>query len=58
MATFSSKSKESCKLDMCNLCCVTMDSMKKKNFSIDNLKKCYRECSKGKIKFSYFFFRI
>ena len=51
MASFSSKSRESCKLDMCNLCCVTMDSMKKKNFSVDNLKKCYRECSKGKLNF-------
>lgn len=34
-----------CKLDMCNLCCVTMDPMKRKNYSFDNLKKCFKDCS-------------
>merc|ERR1712151_260533 len=42
---FSIIQKESCKLDMCNLCCVTMDSMKSKNFSADSLKRCYADCS-------------
>ncbi len=36
-----------CKLDMCNLCCVTMDSIKKKSFSFDNLKTCFIGCNKG-----------
>ncbi len=34
-----------CKLDMCNLCCVTMDPMKKKNYSVENMKKCFYACS-------------
>lgn len=34
-----------CKLDYCNLCCVTMDPMKKKNYSVDNMKKCFKDCS-------------
>jgi len=37
-----------CKLDMCNLCCVSMDAIKKKSFSFENLKKCFKGCTKGK----------
>lgn len=36
-----------CKLDMCNLCCVTMDPIKKKIYSLDNMKKCFSDCSRG-----------
>lgn len=53
MNQFSQKSKEACKLDMCNLCCVTMDAMKKKNYSFDNLKKCFKECNSGKKNFYF-----
>ena len=50
MESFSDIQKEACKLDMCNLCCVTMDAMKKKNYSVDNLRNCYRDCNKGNLK--------
>lgn len=36
-----------CKLDMCNLCCVTIDNIKKKSYSFSNVKSCYEQCSKG-----------
>ena len=36
-----------CKIDMCNLCCVTMDPIKKKIYSFDNTKKCFEDCSKS-----------
>jgi hypothetical protein len=38
-----------CKLDMCNLCCSTMDAMRKKNYSFDNLKMCFQDCSQSNI---------
>lgn len=38
--------KKTCKIDMCNLCCTTMDMMKSKNYSIDSMKKCFQDCSK------------
>merc|ERR1719362_1710603 len=44
---FSEIQKDACKLDMCNLCCVTMDSIKSKNFSVDSLKRCYNDCSEA-----------
>lgn len=47
MGSLTIKSKEACKLDMCNLCCVTMDAVKNKSYSIKNLKNCYNDCSKG-----------
>jgi hypothetical protein len=50
-----------CKLDMCNLCCVTMDNMKKKSYSFNNVKSCYDKCARGKNIFNYKFnilFRI
>jgi len=60
MNSISQTAKESCKLDMCNLCCVTMDSMKSKSYSTNNLTKCYKDCNKGKYhKYflnNYFFF--
>ena len=42
-----------CKTDMCNLCCVTMDAMKSKNFSLDSMRRCYKDCNNGNI---FFFF--
>jgi hypothetical protein len=44
---FDPKLINSCKLDMCNLCCVGMDSMKNKNYSIPNLKSCFLDCTKS-----------
>lgn len=38
-----------CKLDMCNLCCVTMDPMKNKKYSWDNSQKCFDACATGNI---------
>jgi hypothetical protein len=35
-----------CKLDMCNLCCVGMDSIKHKNYSFPNLKSCFLDCAR------------
>jgi hypothetical protein len=34
-----------CKLDMCNLCCVGMDTIKNRNYSFSNLKNCFVDCS-------------
>merc|ERR1711957_806751 len=45
MQSFSEVQKDACKLDMCNLCCVTMDAMKSKNYSMESLKRCYRDCN-------------
>lgn len=42
-----------CKLDMCNLCCVTMDPIKKKNYSFDNVKKCFEDCSTSKFQLTF-----
>ena len=36
-----------CKLDMCNLCCVAMDTIKNKNYSVPNMKACFKDCSKN-----------
>jgi hypothetical protein len=38
--------KKTCKLDMCNLCCSTIDVMKKTLYSVDTMKKCFEDCSK------------
>ena len=32
---------------MCNLCCVAMDGIKKKNYSVPNLRSCFADCSKS-----------
>jgi hypothetical protein len=40
------ESKRICKLDMCNLCCSTIDSIKHKQFSFDSQKKCFEDCNK------------
>lgn len=45
MKDYDTTMKNFCKLDMCNLCCVTMDPIKKKNYSTDNIKKCFNDCS-------------
>merc|ERR1711957_469540 len=45
-ATYNPKLINSCKLDMCNVCCVGMDAIKKKNYSVPNLKSCFSDCSK------------
>jgi len=34
-----------CKLDMCNLCCVTMDKIRNKTFSSQNMMKCFESCA-------------
>jgi hypothetical protein len=49
MAIFNQVQKESCKLDMCNLCCVTMDAIKTKIYSVNSLRRCYDECNKSKL---------
>jgi hypothetical protein len=41
---------KTCKLDMCNLCCSTIDTMKSKFYSLDTIKKCFKDCSE---KFNY-----
>lgn len=38
--------KKTCKLDMCNLCCSTLDIMKSTLYSIDTMKKCFEDCGK------------
>ncbi len=53
MQKFSLKSKESCKLDMCNLCCITMDAVRSKSYSIKNLTNCYNDCNRGKCKIEF-----
>jgi hypothetical protein len=37
-----------CKLDLCQLCCVTMDVVRSKNYSYDSFKGCFAECAKSK----------
>lgn len=43
-----------CKQDVCNLCCATMDPIKHKNYSIENQKNCYLDCEKSKFLFNNF----
>ena len=38
--------KKICKLDMCNLCCSTMEVLKKKPFGMETIKNCLNDCSK------------
>jgi len=47
MASFNINLINYCKLDMCNLCCVGMDTIKNKNYSVPNLKNCFIDCSKN-----------
>lgn len=47
MISFNPILVNSCKLDMCNLCCVGMDTIKNKNYSVPNLKACFKDCSKN-----------
>lgn len=35
-----------CKLDMCNLCCVNLNTIKKKNHAFETVKSCFNDCSK------------
>lgn len=60
MGSFSEIQKEACKLDMCNLCCISMDSMKQKQYSLDNLRECYTDCNNGKLFLNkiYYILRI
>ena len=46
-STYAPKLVNNCKLDMCNVCCVGMDAIKKKNYSVPNLTQCYNDCSKS-----------
>jgi hypothetical protein len=39
------ESKKTCKLDMCNLCCSTLDTIQHKKYSINSIKKCFETCS-------------
>jgi hypothetical protein len=36
---------KTCKIDMCNLCCMTLDVMKNKKYSFNTIMQCYQECS-------------
>lgn len=45
--TFNPNLINFCKLDMCNLCCVGMDTIKNKNYSVPNLKSCFKDCAKN-----------
>jgi hypothetical protein len=45
MTGYSKNLINTCKLDMCNLCCVGMDTIKNKNYSIPNLRECFTDCS-------------
>lgn len=48
-----------CKLDMCNLCCVGMDKIRNKNFSVNNLQSCFNDCASGNLIFYLFiYFKI
>jgi len=35
-----------CKYDMCNLCCVNINSLMKKKFSFFTVRQCFKDCSK------------
>ena len=37
--------KSRCKIDFCNLCCVSYDKIGKANLSVNNLMKCYENCT-------------
>merc|ERR1712032_388124 len=45
--TFNPNMMSYCKLDMCNLCCVGMDTIKNKNYSVPNLKACFKDCAQN-----------
>ncbi len=43
--SFSDNSeKVNCKLDLCNMCCVTMDMMRNTSYSFETVKSCLKEC--------------
>lgn len=46
METYKPLMMSYCKLDMCNLCCVAMDTIKNKNYSVPNMKMCFKDCAK------------
>jgi hypothetical protein len=35
-----------CKLDTCRVCCVTHDQVTTREYSIENLEKCFKKCAK------------
>lgn len=35
-----------CKYDMCNLCCVNINTLKRKRHSYDTIKSCFKGCSR------------
>ena len=47
MASFNLNLINYCKLDMCNLCCVGMDTIKNKNYAVPNMRNCFKDCSKN-----------
>jgi len=40
------KYNQACKYDMCNLCCVNINSLGKKKFSFVTVKKFFKDCHK------------
>ena len=34
-----------CKYDMCNLCCVNLDTLKQKKHAFETVKSCFSDCS-------------
>ena len=42
-----------CKIDMCNLCCVSFDQLDGSNVTDDVVKECYASCTKSKIYSPY-----
>ena len=39
---------ETCKLDMCNLCCVNINALKKKKHNYTTIRSCFSTCAKSK----------
>jgi len=58
MVLYNQKLLAYCKLDMCNLCCVGMDKIKNKNFSVSNLKRCFEDCSSGNFPLNKKFYKF
>jgi hypothetical protein len=42
---------KTCKVDMCNLCCITMDVIKGKNYAFNTMQQCFSECANSKYNF-------
>ena len=42
---------DTCKHDMCNLCCVNINTLKKRKHAYGTMKSCFSSCSKSKLNF-------